>query len=146
MWGRWEIGDALKLHVMPLGNVGYYKQNRNANFIIMHPVEPFSNLVIHLFVRISDLLEGCCMSCLIGSQPFHLRPHLVRPAKPFVCIHLHDVLLFWSVPPYIIFPPDLSCPVQLFVLSLHSYFCLPASLVCTGASAVAIASLCLIIN
>ena len=118
------------LHVMSLGNVGYSKQNRNANFIIMHPVRPFSNLVIHLFVRISDLLEGCCMSCLIGSQPFHWRPHLVHLAKPFVCIHLHDVLLFWSVPRTVYFhltfhvPFSFSCFPSILIFVCQRLLCI----------------------
>lgn len=112
--------DAVELHVMPLGDVGCYKQNRNTNFIFMHPVGPFSSLVIHLLVGVSDLLEGCCLSCLIGSRPFHLRPHLVHLAKPFVCIHLHDVLLFWSVPRTLYF--------HLTFLVLFSFPCFPSIL------------------
>jgi hypothetical protein len=110
-------------------------------FFITHPVGPFSNLVIHLFVGATHLLECCCWCCLIGSQSFHLRPHLFHLAKPFVCIHLHVVLLFWSVRRTLYF--------HLTFLVLCSFSCAPSilflfssvSLVYTGATALVIESL-----
>jgi hypothetical protein len=114
--------DAVNWHVMPLGDVGCYKQNRNANFIYYAPCRtiPQSShrslrrdkwlawrllyVLSYRVAAISFAPSSCSSRQTICLYPSSWRPFIL------VCS------------PYIIFPPDLSCTVQHFVLSLHSIF------------------------
>lgn len=104
--------------------------NRSRHYTRVSPLSVQSSLP-SLPCRASDLLQGCYLLCLLTPHPSHLRPHLVHPAKPFVCIRLRVVPLSWCLrlEPYIVFPSGLSV---LFSFSSHPSFCfcLASDLLC----------------